>query len=95
LYCYLNEQIVIASLSFTPPYLYNLLIINDPDTDEPYINQIRAYNQVLAFTFLGTNIDENLVNAKDGVYTFRIQSVLYHQIGNLILKDEDQKPSFA
>lgn len=27
------------------------------------------------------NIDENLPNAREGVYTFRIQGALYHRIG--------------
>ncbi|GBC01665.1 hypothetical protein RclHR1_04290001 [Rhizophagus clarus] len=64
---------IISPLSPAPQYLHSLLTTNDPITNEPYVNQIRAYNQVLAFTSLGANIDENLANAKDGIYTFRIQ----------------------
>ncbi|GES92235.1 uncharacterized protein LOC114268814 [Rhizophagus clarus] len=74
-----------SPLSPAPQYLHSLLTTNDPITNEPYVNQIRAYNQVLAFTSLGANIDENLANAKDGIYTFRIQGALYHQIGSLML----------
>ncbi|CAI2190137.1 18133_t:CDS:1, partial [Funneliformis geosporum] len=68
---------------------------NDPESDEPFVTQIQAYNQVLAFTSLGVNLDEKLANAKEGVYTFRIQGELYHQIGDLMPKDNDKKPTFA
>ena len=71
-FCCSNGQIILAPLSPAPQHLHSLLTTNDPITNEPYINQIRAYNQVLAFTSLGANIDENLANAKDGIYTFRI-----------------------
>ncbi|CAI2198355.1 7884_t:CDS:1, partial [Funneliformis geosporum] len=64
-----------------PQSLYNLLTQNNPDSDEPFVTYIRAYNQVLAFTSLCVNLDKELANAKKGVYTFRIQGALYHQIG--------------
>jgi len=94
-FCCSNGQVLIASLSPAPQYLHALLTTNDPNTDEPYVNQIRAYNQILAFTSLGANIDENLANACDGVYTFRIQGALYHQIGGLMPRDINQQPTFA
>ena len=94
-FCCSNGQIILAPLSPAPQYLHSLLTTNDPTTNEPYVNQIRAYNQVLAFTSLGANIDENLANARDGIYTFRIQGALYHQIGSLMPSDENSLPSFA
>ncbi|CAI2199767.1 11353_t:CDS:1, partial [Funneliformis geosporum] len=36
-----------------------------------------------------------LANAKKEVYTFRIQGALYHQIGGLMPRYNDEKPSFA
>jgi hypothetical protein len=91
----MNGQVVIATLLPAPQYLYNLLTTNNPDSGEPHVNQIRAYNQVLAFTSLGANIDEDLANAREGVYTFRIQGALYHRIGGLMPRDENSEPSFA
>ncbi len=93
-FCCLNGQIVIAPLSPAPPSLHTLLTSNDPDSDEPYVNQIRAYNQVLAFTSIGAKVDKELANAKDGVYTFRIQGALYHRIGGLMPSDQTE-PQFA
>ena len=69
---YLNGQIVLASLFPASPNLYKLLIAKDSDLNKPYINNIRAYNQVLAFISLRADVDKNLANAKEGVYTFRI-----------------------
>src|SRR3989337_514772 len=73
----MNGQVVIASLGPIPQSLQTFLTTNDPDSDEPFVNLIRAYNHVLAFTSLGANIDEQLANAREGVYTFRIQGALY------------------
>ncbi|CAI2195237.1 9965_t:CDS:1, partial [Funneliformis geosporum] len=78
-----------------PQSLYNLLIQINSDSDESFVTHIRAYNQILAFTSLGVNLDKELANAKKGVYTFRIQGALYHQIGDLILRYNDDKPLFA
>ena len=40
--------------------------------------QIRAYNNALAFALLGANLD-GMANAKRGVYLFRIHGVMYHR----------------
>ena len=86
---------MIASLGPIPQSLQTFLTTNDPDSDEPFVNLIRAYNHVLAFTSLGANIDEQLANAREGVYTFRIQGALYHRIGGLMPIDQYHEPAFA
>src|SRR3989337_3727285 len=91
----MNGQVVIASLGPIPQSLQTFLTTNDPDSDEPFVNLIRAYNHVLAFTSLGANIDEQLANAREGVYTFRIQGALYHRIDGLMPIDELHQPTFA
>ncbi|CAG8737433.1 10625_t:CDS:1, partial [Funneliformis mosseae] len=48
----LNGQIVLAPLLPASQILYNLLTQNDSILDEPYVIQIRTYNQVLAFISL-------------------------------------------
>jgi len=93
-FCCMNGQIVLAPLLPAPEILYNFLTTQDPDANEPYVKLIRAYNSLLAFTSLGANIDEELANEREGVYTFRIQGALYHKIGGLIPK-ENQPPAFA
>ncbi|CAI2188570.1 13698_t:CDS:1, partial [Funneliformis geosporum] len=39
---------------------------NNLESDEPFVTQIRAYNQILTFSSLGVNLDEKLANAKEG-----------------------------
>ena len=57
-------------------------------------SHIRTYNSSLALCSLGANIDNELANAKRGVYTFRIQGIVHHYIGNL-LPNRDEAPIFA
>ncbi|CAG8445936.1 2851_t:CDS:2 [Funneliformis caledonium] len=75
--------------------LYNLLTQNNSELDESYVTQIRAYNQVFTFTFLGVKLDEKLINTKKRIYTFRIQGELYYQIRGLMPRNNDQKLTFA
>ena len=91
----MNGQVVIASLAPIPQSLQTFFTTNDPNSDDPFVNQIRAYNHVLAFTSLGATIDEELANAREGVYTFRIQGALYHRIGGLMPISEKHQPAFA
>ena len=93
-FCCLDGQIVLASLKEASPTLYTFLTTKDAN-NTPYVDKIRAYNSILAFTSLGANIDEELANAREGVYTFRIQGALYHQIGGLLPKDKGMHPTYA
>lgn len=45
---------------------------------------IRAYNHVFSFTSMGVNVDEHFASARSGVYTFRAQGAIYHQIESLL-----------
>ena len=47
-----------------------------------FIKKIRKYNQAFSFTSMRSNLDANLANESDGVYTFRVNGELYHRIGN-------------
>ncbi len=49
--------------------------------DQTFKQNIRKYNQGLAFTSTGANVDQTLANQRAGVYTYRIQGELMHQIG--------------
>src|SRR6185295_11504506 len=93
--CCLNGQVQLASLAPSPQKLFKFLTTNDPKSNEPFVNKIRAYNQVLAFSSIGTNLDKDLADAREGNYTYRIQGQHYHQIGSLMPSDESQPPKFA
>ena len=57
-------------------------------------DQIRAYNSALAFASLGVNLDKGLDNAKEGVYTLRMQVVVHNFIGQLMPR-QGEAPSFV
>ena len=77
----------------------NLPAANDPpedllrlyQTDPNFRTNIRAYNQIFAFTSMGVNVDNNLANGRDGVFTFRINGSICHRIGDYSAKEEGAK----
>jgi len=54
---------------------------------------IKSYNHVLSFTLLGVNVDENILGSGRGIYTFRAQGKMYHNIGEFY-PNEDSRPFF-
>jgi hypothetical protein len=56
------------------PYLLQTLF-----KDKKFMENIRAYNSHLSFTSLGYKPDKSL--SYNGIYTFRIQGTMYHNIG--------------
>uniref|UniRef100_K3ZM80 Helitron helicase-like domain-containing protein n=1 Tax=Setaria italica TaxID=4555 RepID=K3ZM80_SETIT len=58
-----------------------------------FLNRIRQYNSLFAFTSMGANTDEG-TNDGDGPYVFKINGLVYHRIGSLMLA-EDESPKFA
>ena len=57
-------------------------------------DHIRSYNTALGFASLGVNLNKELANAKEGVYTFRIHGMVHHSIGQLLPR-EGQPRAFA
>src|ERR1043165_8824167 len=97
--CCSKGQIQLAQLNPPPEILELLLTEEDPDTNKPFVDQIRAYNQIFAFTSIeGARLDTNLANARKGVYIYKIQGQHYHQHGGLmpeIIEGIEPKPQFA
>lgn len=48
---------------------------------------IRAYNSIFSFTSFGVNLDKNLASSRKGVYTFRAQGQIYHDLPSLLPED--------
>ena len=91
--CCGEGKVVLLPVAPHPELLMHLLTATDP-RGRAFREQIRAYNNVLAFASLGANLDKGLANAKRGVYTFRIHGVMYHRIGRL-MPNEGEAPAFA
>jgi len=73
-----------------PPYLVNLYTSSESDAIS-FRKNIRRYNNVLACTSLGANID---VIPGQGISDFRIHGQVYHLISSL-LPEEGLQPAFA
>ena len=91
--CCGEGKVVLLPVAPHPELLMHLLTATDP-RGRAFREQIRAYNNALAFASLGANLDKGLANAKRGVYTFRIHGVMYHRIGRL-MPNEGEAPAFA
>ena len=94
-FCCINGQIVLASLAPVLDAIYKLLTERDPISNESYVKSIRSYNYMLAFTSIQVDVNKELANAREGVYTYRIQGGLYHQIGGLMPRQTNDNSTFA
>jgi hypothetical protein len=68
-----------------------LLTGNEADAKD-FRQRIRLYNNVLAFTFVGANLDTSV--AQPDNYTYRLCGELYHRMGSLLLQPSEE-PKFA
>ncbi|XP_078438602.1 uncharacterized protein LOC144709071 [Wolffia australiana] len=79
----------------SPPSLLLELLQGTTNESKHYRNFIRAYNSAFNFTSSGANFNRTLADNCAGVYTYRIQGVVYHQISNALLPPVGHAPSFA
>lgn len=86
--CCLNGKVSLPPRPTIPAELMRLL------KDNTFRKHIRKFNQGLAWTSLGASIDQRYANLENGVYTFRIQGQLHHQIGSL-LPENNQDAKFG
>ncbi|XP_042499693.1 uncharacterized protein LOC122077857 [Macadamia integrifolia] len=77
-FCCCNGNVVLASTT-VPDELYTLFTSQTSEAIE-FRRYIRAYNSIFSFTSLGVHVDKDLANGKDGIYTFRAQGQLYHDL---------------
>jgi len=77
-----------------PPTFLNELIHQKMDTRcKHFLQKIRQYNSMFAFTSMGGNIDKK-INDGEGPYVFRVNGQIHHRIGSL-LPLPDNCPKFA
>ena len=90
----MNGEVILAPLPASPPAIYKLLTKKDPISKIPFVNKIKAYNQLFAFTSIGTKLDTDFANEKKVAYSYRIQGNHYHEISSLLPKPGDT-PKFS
>nr|XP_025885670.1 uncharacterized protein LOC101263285 isoform X2 [Solanum lycopersicum]XP_025885671.1 uncharacterized protein LOC101263285 isoform X2 [Solanum lycopersicum] len=86
-FCCASGYIKLANTE-APTELYEMFVASTPDAVE-FRKNIHAYNSIFAFTSFGVNLDKELASAKKGVYTFRAQGQIYHDLPSLLPRDNN------
>jgi hypothetical protein len=89
--CYAQGKVTLPPLAPPPEPLMWLLTSNKADAKN-FCQRIRFYNNALAFTSVGANLDTSV--AQPGNYTYRLCNELYHRMGSL-LPQPGEAPKFA
>lgn len=66
-----------------PPEPVSGLLKNEHDKSGMFLEDIRAYNMMHAFTSMGGKIDSS-INQGRGPYVFRLHGQNYHRMGSLL-----------
>jgi hypothetical protein len=77
-FCCRNGQTELLELEPIPE-LMRLWSASDPDSKH-FRDSIRFFNRHFSFTTLGVTLDNNCTNMRSGVYTFRAQGTMYHNL---------------
>ncbi|XP_024190810.1 uncharacterized protein LOC112194807 isoform X4 [Rosa chinensis] len=80
--CCLKGNIVLPLIQSPPEMVH--LFSDQTDEGRKFRQNIRAYNNVFAFTSMGVHVDERINIQGRGPYTFRAQGSIYHKIGGLL-----------
>ena len=81
-FCCDNGKIKLASTDI-PQDLFDLFTSQSEESNF-FLKQIRAYNCIFSFTSFGVKLDKGLASGKRGVYTFRVQGQIYHDLPGLM-----------
>jgi hypothetical protein len=91
--CCKYGKIRIPPFKDPPQFLARLLDYKGDSLSKHFLQKIRQYNSMFAFTSMGGNIDRK-INQGEGPYVFRINGQIHHRIGSLLPKP-NQVPKFA
>jgi hypothetical protein len=89
--CCAQGKVTLPLLAPPPEPLRWLLTSNEADAKD-FCQRIRSYNNALAFTSVGANLDT--IVAQPSNYTYRLRGELYHRMGSL-LPQPGEAPKFA
>jgi hypothetical protein len=78
--CCAKGKLTMAPIKPLPSFLDILLKKSDAES-RVFRKYIRLYNSIFSFTSMRANVDENLANMNNGVYTYRIHGSVYQSIG--------------
>lgn len=80
-FCCDNGKVKLAH-SDVPEKLYELYTSQSEESID-FRKNIRSYNSIFSFTSFGVKLDKELASARRGVFTFRVQGMIYHNLPSL------------
>ncbi|KAM0897001.1 hypothetical protein ACQ4PT_022845 [Festuca glaucescens] len=92
--CCQNGKVKLPTLKEPSAYLLKLLRKQHGKRSKNYVQNIRLYNSMFAFTSIGGKVDKE-VNKGSGPYVFKMNGLNYHRIGTLLPTEEGDKPRWA
>ncbi|XP_047048904.1 uncharacterized protein LOC124653890 [Lolium rigidum] len=81
--CCRGGKVWVPPFASPPPFLADLLRFDGDSRRKPFIEKIRQYNSLFAFTSMGADIDKH-VNDSGGPPVFKISGQVHHRIGSLL-----------
>lgn len=91
--CCIEGKVRLPAFRCTPILLDRLIDYKGGRVSRCFRDNIRIYNSMFQFTFVGGRVDEE-VNRRPGPYVFRISGQNYHRIGSLLPVDGNM-PKFS
>ncbi|KAJ1693623.1 hypothetical protein LUZ63_010321 [Rhynchospora breviuscula] len=91
--CCREGRVKLNLLEEHPKPLRSLLDPSSGPDSIHFINSLRVYNSMFAFTSMGARIDSQ-INRAPGPYVFRVSGQVCHRMGSL-LPAEGQRPTYA
>ena len=92
-YCCLQGQVDLPVTNEIPQEIFDLLTLNTSEGKQ-FRSSIRLYNSILAFKYISAKIDESLMAATNGVYTYRINGDVHHKLSSY-MPNTNHSPKFS
>ena len=83
--CCKGGKVFVQPFKQPPEFLCNLLLFNGPARSRQFIEKIRQYNCLFAFTSMGATVDRS-VNDGRGPNIYKISGAVCHRAGSLLPK---------
>ena len=91
--CCLSGTVSLPSFNKYPDELFNFITSNTQESKE-FLTSVRFYNSILSFASVSATVDDKLLAATNGVYTYRINGSVYYKISNY-LPSNKMSPTFS
>jgi len=91
--CCLSGTVSLPPFNKYPDELFKFITSNTQETKN-FLTAVRLYNSILSFASVSAKVDDKLLAATEGVYTYRINGSVHHKISNFLPLDPSN-PTFS